>query len=91
MEKAEYRDKLRQKLNSEQLALFSFVWYYNPDFVDDVYIPFQLEQYEEVLDFVDKNKDHLTLKNVPRKFKKAARANIKAGKALSRLCTATAQ
>jgi len=89
MTKQEFGNELRQQLTPYQYGLYNFVFYCNPKYVEQVFMQYHLEEFEEVMDFVLANKDKLRMKNVPKKFKNAARMNVQAAKALQGQETAT--
>lgn len=89
MTKKEYTNWLRTELTPYERGCYQYALYLNPKYVNEVYVKCLQEEWSSVYEFVKNNRSLLSIKHVPKKFKKDARRNIAASKALSSVKTVT--
>lgn len=83
MTKQEFLEKLNDELTPTELVLATFNFYLNPKHVD-YFMDYKMGEFRECYDYLMGNKQFLTLKHTPRKFKLTAIKQVKAAKKMAK-------
>jgi hypothetical protein len=76
MTEADFLNRLVNELTAEEISLYNFVFFMNPQYID-YYMDYHKGKYDKCYRFVLKNRHLLKEENIPDEFKKPAMEGLK--------------